>query len=180
MERDKEVHGGGDCIVLFADGGERPVGRIQAVRACDPVSSGCRDINLEELMVVRYAANCVYRVAVGQEYVARVGCDVHNARVAKGRHGNLVPFKRAFNFFIRCEFIVIPQRAQHVQRVLQLRDHLAPQLDGTAGVHGGDVADDVVLHGLDCRLCCIGVVVTCRPQKCFWVSGQTGRKASYF
>ena len=46
-----------------------------------------------------------------------------------------------------------------MQLVVHLRDHLAPQLDGTMCVHGGDVVDDVVLSGFDCRFSRGSVVV---------------------
>ena len=110
-------------------------------------------------MVVRGTTDGECLVAVGRERVARVGGDVDHALVAEGRHGRSVPIKRTFYFLVRREIVVISRRAHHVQRVLHLRDHLAPQLDGTAGVHGGDVADDVVLRGLDCRFRRIGVVM---------------------
>jgi len=104
---DKEVHGGGDGLVLFADGLERSVGRIQAVRAADSVSSCYRDVKLEEVMVVRRATNCVCLVTVGRKRVARVGGDVHHTLVAKGRHGCSVPIERTFYFFVRREIVVI-------------------------------------------------------------------------
>ena len=107
----EEVHGGGGGLVLFTDSGACSVGRTQAVRAADSVSSGCGDINIEELMVVQRATNCVCLIAVGRERVARVGGDVHHALVAEGRHGCPVPIEGTFYFFVRCEFIVISRRA---------------------------------------------------------------------
>jgi hypothetical protein len=80
-------------------------------------------------MVVRCAAHCVRLVTVGGECVEHVRDDVHHALVVEGRHGHSVPVEGAFHRLVRGEFIVVYWCAQHIQRVLNLRDHLAPQYD---------------------------------------------------
>ena len=104
LECRKKGGGGSDGLVLFADGRERPVGRVQAVRARDSVSSSCRNVKIEELVVVWYTANGVHLVAVGGEGVAHAKGNVHYALVAEGRHGRPVPVKSAFDLLVRGEF----------------------------------------------------------------------------
>ena len=85
-----EVGGGSDNLVLFADGRERPVGRVQAVRAGDSVPSSRRHKKLEELVVIWHTASGVHLVTVRGKCVAHVGGDVNHALVAKGQHGRSV------------------------------------------------------------------------------------------
>ena len=122
----EEIRGGGDSFVMFAHGRDRPMGRVEAVRAGDSVASRGGHIELQELVVMRGAAYRVRFVTVGRERITCVWRNVHHAFVAKWRHGRPVPIKLTLYFFVRSEPVIIPRRAQHVEGVLDLRQHLAP------------------------------------------------------
>ena len=80
------------------------MGRVQAVSDRDSVSSSCRNVTFEELVVVQCGATSVRLITLGGKRVAHVGCGVHHTFVAKGRHGRPVPVKSAFDLLVRGAF----------------------------------------------------------------------------
>ena len=69
LECRKDVGGGVNSLVLFADNRERPVGRVQSLRAKNSVPSGRSNVKFEELMVVR-GQRCAPRCSGGQKCCA--------------------------------------------------------------------------------------------------------------
>ena len=85
-------------------------------------------------------------VAVGGECVTRVRGEVHHSLVTEGRHRHAVPVGRDAQLLIGGEFAVFPGGAKHVECVLHLREHLAPEVNGVAVIERGDVGNYMVLY----------------------------------
>jgi hypothetical protein len=125
----QEVRGGTYCFVVLRHGRKCPVGRAKAVGSRYLVSFGRWHKELEELVVEWGPVDGEVFVAVRGEDVPRVGGDVHHALVAEWRTWCFVPIKDTVEFLVGGFGVVVPRRAQHVERVLHLWEHFSPQLD---------------------------------------------------
>ena len=83
---------------------------------------------------------------MGGECVADFGVDEeHDPRSERG-YGGSIPVELTIELFIRGKFVVFAQGAEHVERVLHLWQHLAPQLYRTLVVQRGNVCNDVLFR----------------------------------
>ena len=85
-------------------------------------------------------------VAVGGKHVAAVGVDEERSPRSERGYGGSIPAELTIEFFVRGNFVVVARGAEHVERVLHLWQHLAPQLYRTLVVQSGNVCNDVVFR----------------------------------
>ena len=98
-------------------------------------------------------------VAVRCEGVSSFRVYEDHSSCAERGYWRLAPVEGAVQLLVRGSSTWLAGGAEHVECVLHLWQHFAPQLDRAIVVQCCDVRDDVVLRCFDCRLCCVGPMV---------------------